>query len=1065
MLSAVRLRRLAPIGIAIAFLATPCDADTVASSEIKLNDGLPAYAESDSSMRAFSTGDDQVCVLSTEGFMIEAHYSLDGGQTFPTVTTVAGSAGQPAFGSAADMADDGWLYVAFVEADPLGGTRLSITTSNDMGQNWSTPVPVVQNGEVGQGPFATRIEIDAVTGGRVAVGYIQNPTFQAYASVSTNYGASWSESSRLDMDFLLWLPEVAIDPTSGTIYTVHDENFVGPTSFSQLPIIHRSTDGGVSFGSPIELSNLAGADDAYSYWSTLLVANDGSVLVASLVLGGSSNVTVSRSTDGVNFVTVLTENARLAADIFVFPRLSTRPGSSTVLLTYVTGVDELVVVRSTDNGATFGTPQFLTGQTAADSSHFRRSVDVLPMSAGGWTVAWTDDRDAASDRATDVYARLSLDDGATWGPEQRLNQAMPVPASAAFPQLVAPTSDSLFAVFEDTRKTGGVHADLFATHSGAASLAFVSGYRIDTDAGLSTTDVSPEIGLTSDGASHVYAAFHTPAEGLTGSVYVASSVNGGHTFATPVKVSTAAIGTRYPTGPVVRATPDGFVYALYTSRSITNKYQFDLRLNISADFGLSWLTDAIVVGVVAGNGARDYELSAVAGGTVQVAWRDFPNNLRVSSFDGSGTPLGTQALIGSGNDHAMCARDGQITIVWLSGVARAAVSLDGGVTFGPETWLSDPFETPVANSLEVDCGGSGTAAAVWMANTAGGRRVQSNRYDGAAWLTVPVNLAGTVNPVYPRIAFTGGTPSDLLITFAESSHPAGNFSLLATRSTDGGATFPPVATVVDSIDLVSFSPQLVSDRQGNVWLSWLDRGTAGNRSVVVSRSTDGGASFEPPVRLDRKSPPFAYENNYDRFGNTTSAAMPGVGMFAWTGQRTSLNHDALFNADDIDDGDRDMVPNDVDNCVDTPNTDQANLDQDGLGNACDNCVDTFNPAQTDFDGDSQGDACDVDDGLIYTYFAQEDYVEWQQESGYTSWNLYRSDLMVLLSTGVYSQFPGSNALAAQYCGLGTSSQQDTDAIPVGSVAFYLPTGVVASVESGLGFNSSGVPRPHDNTCP
>ena len=72
------------------------------------------------------------------------------------------------------------------------------------------------------------------------------------------------------------------------------------------------------------------------------------------------------------------------------------------------------------------------------------------------------------------------------------------------------------------------------------------------------------------------------------------------------------------------------------------------------------------------------------------------------------------------------------------------------------------------------------------------------------------------------------------------------------------------------------------------------------------------------------------------------------------------------------DADSDGVGNGSDNCRDTANTDQANLDSDELGDACDgdkdgdgvaasdNCVDTANAGQADTDGDGAGDACDGD---------------------------------------------------------------------------------------------------------
>ncbi len=185
------------------------------------------------------------------------------------------------------------------------------------------------------------------------------------------------------------------------------------------------------------------------------------------------------------------------------------------------------------------------------------------------------------------------------------------------------------------------------------------------------------------------------------------------------------------------------------------------------------------------------------------------------------------------------------------------------------------------------------------------------------------------------------------------------------------------------------------------------------------------------------------------------------------------DHDAVGNSCDNctlasnpgqQDTDLDARGDACDNCRLDYNPFQDDYDADRAGDACDNCLFDYNPAQTDLDHDVEGDLCDLNDGVIYILFHQPDYVEWQEETGLTTWNSYRGDLQVLRAGGPYTQLPGSNSLASRHCGLTDPwALDEADPLP-GQAAFFLTTGVFGG-ESGLGKNSSGVVRPNANPCP
>ena len=72
---------------------------------------------------------------------------------------------------------------------------------------------------------------------------------------------------------------------------------------------------------------------------------------------------------------------------------------------------------------------------------------------------------------------------------------------------------------------------------------------------------------------------------------------------------------------------------------------------------------------------------------------------------------------------------------------------------------------------------------------------------------------------------------------------------------------------------------------------------------------------------------------------------------------------------------------------------------------------------------------------------------------------------MLKTSGVYTQAPGSNALALRACGLTQPVYDDLTAPKPGGCAFYLVTTVVNGVEGSLGTDSHGVPRLNAAPCP
>ena len=142
----------------------------------------------------------------------------------------------------------------------------------------------------------------------------------------------------------------------------------------------------------------------------------------------------------------------------------------------------------------------------------------------------------------------------------------------------------------------------------------------------------------------------------------------------------------------------------------------------------------------------------------------------------------------------------------------------------------------------------------------------------------------------------------------------------------------------------------------------------------------------------------------------------------------------------------------------------ADFDHDSVGDLCDNCASASNSDQIDFDFDGEGDRCDANDGLIVLYALDHAAWEWHDEPAFDTWNLYRGDLDVMEATGVYTQDPGSNALAGAACDLVPNTLSDVTEPSSEGCAFYLVAGVSAGVEGSLGTRSDGSELPSAGEC-
>ena len=838
----------------------------------------------------------EVALLTMDSYALKAAYSSDNGATFGAEVVVAGP-DPPVVGWRATLAGDGKLYLAYRFGDPDGDVGLRFQRSDDMGRTWTTPATLVERGDATHG--VAWVDWLAANGsGCVAVVYHEWwEGSHVYVVTSTDGGANWNGPVRVDAG------DTSNQGISGAAVAVGSNGWVhaafAQTRASGAQVWYaRSKDGGVTFEAEKNLDSLLPGRTG-SGPPDIEVGNDGSVLISFWDKYGNDYIYVLRSTNAGDSFSRTYSGVLNASDSSVTPRLWVASGTNTLLLGWVNSAGALQVVRSGDNGATFGSVVNLV--TANANVHY-----AVRTSGTNWAVAWEDRRNAGIiSQFTDVYVRVSTTDGVNYGAEQRADRDAAGASESRLASVAACGADNLFVCYIDRRPSLNGY-NVWANRSPANPLNLaLNERRVDADTGTDNVLQYYWPAVATDGADHVYVAHAAAPMGPWTDMYVAASGDRGRTFSQTRRVSTSAPGSALHGFPIISAHSDGTVYAAYYRQA--GPSSVDLVVNRSRDFGQTWLATEKLVATL--SNFYDFDLESLPGGKVYIAYTSNGTTVYlVRSSDYFDTFTSTdvdQNSTGYNGTPKICAQGDQVVLVWESANVAVTywsvwgtVSTDGGGTWSSRVQLRPEGAANGAVNPDLACDGTNAGVAVWRDLRSGGSQIYSNRYNGSSWMG-DVNVSPQ-SALGPRATFQSGT-TGVAVTYGDG------FSVWVSRSTDGGASWLADQRLDDAAPQPlarSAAPVAVSDRTGNLWIVWYDS-SAGHGAIAVRRSGDEGASFEPVYRVDRDEPQGAKRDSLEWYQFEPAAVAPGIAFFVFTGERSSPYWDNRVNAYEPSDMDRD----------------------------------------------------------------------------------------------------------------------------------------------------------------
>jgi PKD repeat protein len=289
-----------------------------------------------------------------------------------------------------------------------------------------------------------------------------------------------------------WDHDLVVAP-DGTVHIA----WTGANSMNRGPLVGRSTDGGATFGVPVQanVGDVADKPTNGGNGPTLARAGDGSLYVAwvssqtGVCCPGAQGVFLARSTDGgATFGGVTMVDDVPLPDSqhtnFLYPTVAVGDGGKVYVAWFQGlqgGISDVRLARSLDGGSTFDPSRIVNDQPAVvEQSHL--GLAMASTAAGVVHIVWTGTRASAAADPSDIYYTRSVD-GVSFDAGRKLNDGAGATAEERPALATGPGGQVLASWFDRRNGSSSPALDVYSSLSLDGGLAFSPNARANPTIG------------------------------------------------------------------------------------------------------------------------------------------------------------------------------------------------------------------------------------------------------------------------------------------------------------------------------------------------------------------------------------------------------------------------------------------------------------------------------------------------------------------------------------------------------------------------------------------------------